>query len=83
VVPLDTQLERIIQVSRTTEQVTLAPGDVLQQVFRTNGGKYSGIVVSSFSEALADRKILVRILEAKKWTRASQKLCGPFLLLTG
>jgi hypothetical protein len=65
VLPLATTLDRIIQVSKTTEQVTLAPGDVLKQAFRTNGGTYSGVVVSSFAATLADRHVQVRILNAK------------------
>lgn len=61
--PISWQLERIIAVSKTSDQVTLLPGDVLKQKFRTNGGTFSGVVISSFSPQLNGQKILVKILD--------------------
>lgn len=61
--PLHSQLERIIAVAKTGEEITIRPGDVVKQIFRTNGGLYSGIIISSTSATLSDREISVRLLD--------------------
>ncbi|MBI3420967.1 MAG: hypothetical protein HY006_02790 [Candidatus Sungbacteria bacterium] len=61
--PLSSRLERIIMVSRTSSQVTLPAGGTLRQVFRTNGGTYSGTIVLANSSTLAGRRMQVRMLD--------------------